>query len=179
MNISKSAKLISYTKCAGLLAVGLVVGGCSSSNPNSGAPAATATKTEARSVSKTAAVTTASEAPKSVFKIDQTSRDPFFPNAKRVVEVAAEPTKQQPQVQMDVTGLLREGFQGVIGSGETRIALINNVMLEPGRQTVIPITAPGQSRSVPVRCREVLRDGVVLEVQGYPEPLRITKAAYN
>jgi hypothetical protein len=161
-----------------IAAASLVLAGCSSSPSNTGAPAPASQSTESKTTAK-GAVTLADNTPvaASVFKIDQNSRDPFFPKAKRAVETT-EPNRQAP-VQVDVAALLQQGFQGVIGDKDTRIALINNVMLEPGRQTVIPINAPGQSRSIPVRCREVLRDAVILEVQGYPEPLRLVRRAYN
>jgi hypothetical protein len=160
---------------ATLAAMVLALTGCSSSASNSGAATATQSAEPKTSV-KDAALVANAPASKSVFSLDKTSRDPFFPKAKRVTE--SEPTNQ-PAAAIDIIALLREGFQGVIGSGENRIALINNVMLEPGRQTVIPISAGGQSRSIPVRCREVLRDAVVLEVQGYPQPVRIVKTANN
>jgi hypothetical protein len=74
---------------------------------------------------------------------------------------------------------LQAGFQGVVGNDKAKIALINNVMLEPGRQTMIPISAPGRSQSVSVRCLEVLKDAVVLEVQGHTQPIRLIRTAYN
>jgi hypothetical protein len=164
-----------YRNQAIVAAAGLVLLGCSSSSPNAGAPAAASQSTEPKASAKSAPVMAAStRTATSVFTIDKNSRDPFFPNAKPAVEVV-EPTHQQSPASIDVPTLLRQGFQGVIGSGETRIALINNVMLEPGRQTVIPIHAAGQSRNIPVRCREVLRDSVVLEVQGYAQPVKIAK----
>jgi hypothetical protein len=55
------------------------------------------------------------------------------------------------------------------------MAIINNVILEPGRKASIPIPAGGQNREVDVKCMEVGRDFVLLEVQGYPHPLRITR----
>ena len=178
MKLFKSA----HGKCSGtevlVAAFGLLLVGCSSGNSSTGAPAPASRSAAAKS-NTMAAQTAATEAPapKSVFTIDQNSRDPFFPKAKRAVAVS-EPTKQ-PEAAIDLLALLQAAFQGVIGSGDTRIALINNIMLEPGRQTVIPISAAGQSRNVPVRCREVLRDAVVIEVQGYPQPIKLVRVPHN
>jgi hypothetical protein len=159
-----------------LAAASLVLAGCSSSSPNAAAPPAASPSPESKAGAKSGpALAANTPAASSVFTISKDSRDPFFPKAKRAMEVA-EPATQQPVSAIDILALLRQGFQGVIGSGETRIALINNVMLEPGRQTVIPIAAAGQSRSVAVRCREVTKDAVVLELQGYPQPVKIAKA---
>ena len=174
MKLPNVANLRSYKSQAIIAAASLALAGCSSSSPNAGAPAATSQSTEPKAGAKGTTVLAASTpATTSVFRIDQNSRDPFFPKAKRAVE-PVEPTRPAA-TSVDVAAQLRQGFTGIIGNGETRIALINNVMLEAGRQTVIPINAAGQLRNIPVRCREVQRDSVVLEVQGYAEPMKIAK----
>jgi hypothetical protein len=158
---------------------GLILAGCSSSSSNTGAPAPASQSAQGAGSTKTTQMAAAeAPAPKSTFTIDQNSRDPFFPKAKRAV-AAGETTTKQPEAAIDLVAVLQAAFQGVIGNRETRIALINNIMLEPGRQTVIPISAGGQSRNVAVKCREVLKDAVVLEVQGYPQPVRLVRAAHN
>ena len=154
----------------------LLLAGCSSSSSNTGTAATAAQGSEPKKPGKTTAVVASAAAPRSVFNIDQNSRDPFFPKAKKAVAVA---DAQQPQAAVDVISLLQAGFSGTIGSGEQWMALINNVMLEPGRKTEIPISAAGQSRLVSVRCREVARDSVVLEVQGHSQPVRLVRTAYN
>ena len=171
-----------YIKPLGTLVLAVTFGpmlaGCSSSSSSTGAPAPASQSAPSASSAKNAQTNAVeTPAPKSVFSLDQNSRDPFFPKAKRIVAVAE--TAQQPAAAVDLPGLLQAAFQGVIGNGDTRIALINNVMLEPGRQTLIPIIAAGHSRNVSVRCREVLRDAVVLDVQGYPNPVRLVRTAYN
>jgi hypothetical protein len=62
-----------------------------------------------------------------------------------------------------------------MASGTRRIALISNVMLEAGTKAVIPVRSGTQERQVPVRCREIERDYVVLEVQGHPTPVRLIR----
>jgi hypothetical protein len=113
----------------------------------------------------------ASARPRSIFTVDDNTRDPFFPKSKRRTLVAS--VEKAPP--MEIPLLLQAEFEGTIGSGDHRIAVISNIMLEPGRQTVIPLHSGGQERRVSVRCREVYRNAVVLEVQGYPEPLTITR----
>jgi len=113
----------------------------------------------------------ASARPRSIFAVDDNTRDPFFPKSKRRTLVAS--VEKAPPMEIPI--LLQAEFEGTIGWGDHRIAVISNIMLEPGRQTVIPLRSGGQERRVSVRCREVYRNAVVLEVQGYPEPLTITR----
>lgn len=153
----------------------MMLSACSSNSSNAGAPAATVKSAEKKPARKEQEAA-ATEPVRSVFSIDQNSRDPFYPKKKKTV-AEAEPTKAVAQV--DVFSLLREGFQGTIGSGDQRIGLINNVMVEAGRQSEIPIGAGTQARTITVRCREVDRDSVVLDVQGYSQPVRIARAASN
>jgi hypothetical protein len=106
-----------------------------------------------------------------MFTVNQNSRDPFFPKAKAV---QVEGTSQ-PETSLDIPTILQANFHGVISSGGRSIAYINNITLEPGRQAVIPIRAGGQERQITVRCREVTKDSVLLEVQGYAQPIRISR----
>jgi hypothetical protein len=173
LSIANSARARSLF-AAGLAV--LTIAGCSSKAPSAGAPGKRTQVSEKKKSSPATTAVAAASAPASAFTVDPKLRDPFYPKAKR----AAESDAAQPAAPaIDVLALLREGFQGTIGSGEHRIALINNVMLEPGRQTEILLGAAGTTRSVTVRCREVSRDVVVLEVQGHPNPVRIAKASYN
>jgi hypothetical protein len=75
-----------------------------------------------------------------------------------------------------VQSALRSGFQGVMGAGERRLAMINNVILEPGRNIVVPVKVGAFQQKVAVHVVDVLRNGVVLEVQGQKQPLTITYA---
>lgn len=130
-------------------------------------------KAAAQPKAETEAAATES-APKSVFTIDKNSRDPFFPKSRPLQEEVA-PT---PEMAIDVPSVLKANLHGIVSAGGRSIAYISNVMLEEGRNAVIPIRAGGQERSVNVRCREVTKDTVVLEVQGYTEPVRITRSSY-
>ncbi len=102
---------------------------------------------------------------RSVFTIDQNSRDPFNPQNKRTAAASANAASQPLAV--DIAAVLSDGFQGVGGSPEERIAMINNVLLEQGKAASIPVRAGAQSRTLQVRCREIARDHVVLDVEGY------------
>src|SRR5688500_318386 len=109
MNFRQLAHNTRFGTCALLGAAGLRPAGVSSESANAGAPApqSAATKAPAPSTTKVAGLS----AEKSVFTIDQNSRDPFFPKAKKAVAVT---DTTQPQVAVDVTALLQAGFQGVI-----------------------------------------------------------------
>ncbi|HEX7861684.1 MAG TPA: hypothetical protein VF773_15210 [Verrucomicrobiae bacterium] len=115
----------------------------------------------------------AMEVPKSVFSVDGKARDPFFPNARKTtIEVNTD-----GELALDIPAMLQANLHGIISSGGKSIAYVSNVMLEPGRNALIPIRAGGQERLVSVRCREVTKEAVVLEVQGYPEPVTLTRVA--
>jgi hypothetical protein len=159
-----------------LSALAICLTACSSEQaPSSGAPAPapTASQKSRTSTESGTKVAAAAAVPRSVFNANPNARDPFFPKAQRT-EVA-ETKAPEDNTPMDVPSLLQAHFQGVISSGGTAIAVINNVMLEPGRTATIPIHAAGQLRQIAVRCRDVARDSVLLEVQGHPAPLRIVR----
>ena len=161
--------------CA-LAAVAVFASACSSKTAQAPAPPANAPKAEARkaaTVSQAAGAT--ASAPRSVFVVNQESRDPFFPKAKAV---RVEGNSTQPEVALDIPAILQANFHGVVSSGGRSIAYINNVVLEAGRSAVIPIRAGTQERQINVRCREVTADAVVLEVQGNPRPIRITRRSH-
>ena len=111
--------------------------------------------------------------PRSVFTVDKNSRDPFFPKARIGNE---EENNPQPDVAFDVPSILQANFHGVVSSAGKSIAYVNNVMLEEGRTAVIPIRAGGQEKQVTVRCVEVTKDSVILEVHGYTEPVRLKRS---
>jgi hypothetical protein len=144
--------------------------GCSEAKRGAAASVGTPLAAQ-KAVAAVSAVKVALVRPRSVFTVDENTRDPFFPKAKKRTLVAA----VENSAPIDIPVLLQAEFQGVIASGESRIAVIGNVMLEAGRQAVIPVRSGGQERRVSVHCREVSRNAVVLEVQGYAEPLTITR----
>jgi len=154
------------------LAVALVTCGCSNNTaqsksvtdrpPKGATPAAPATIEQPAEI----------PAPKSVFTIDNNSRDPFFPNAKSSAPVQA---GSPIDTNFDVPSILQSNFHGVVSSGGKSIAYVNNVMLEEGRTAIIPISAGGQQKAVTVRCISVEKDAVVLEVQGYAHQIRLTR----
>jgi hypothetical protein len=149
----------------------MLLAGCSGENPS----AASATNTKAAApATQMAAAKTPAVGSRSVFTVDPKLRDPFFPGSTRR---AAATTSTTPAVAapMDIPALLQAGFDGVVGAGESRIAIINNVLLERGRTATIPLTAGGQRREVTVRVREVLPNAVVLEVQGQRQPITIRR----
>ena len=161
----KAFKFISLF-CA-ILSCAVPFCGCSSEAAKAAAEPKTAAKAGARPTPKEEVV--AEVTPKSVFTTDHTGRDPFFPKAR------AAQVETQSDVAFDVRAILQSSFHGVVSSGGKSIAFINNIMLEEGRNAVIPIRAGGHERQVAVRCQMVTKDSVLLEVQGDPEPLRLTR----
>ena len=148
----------------------LVVCGCS----NNTAQSKSITDTPPKGATRPAppAIEQSTEtAPKSVFTIDNNSRDPFFPNARSSAPVEA---GTAVDANFDVPSILQANFHGVVSSGGKSIAYVNNVMLEEGRTAIIPIRAGGQEKAVSVRCVGVEKDAVVLEVQGYAHSIRLT-----
>jgi hypothetical protein len=158
-----------------LAALALLFSACSSDPVQTASASEAAPKAPARraSTEPESAAEVVDTAPRSVFTVDNNSRDPFFPQTRAKVE---EPGAQ-PEIALDVPAILQANLHGIISSGGKSIAYISNVMLEEGRAAVIPIRAGGYERQVNVRCREVTRDAVLLEVQGYTDPVRITRTA--
>ena len=152
-------------------AAGLVVCGCSNNTAQSKS-ADTPPKGATRPAPAALEQPTEIPAPKSVFTVDNNSRDPFFPNAKSSARV--EPGTPV-DTNFDVPSILQANFHGVVSSGGKSIAYVNNVMLEEGRTAIIPISAGGQQKAVTVRCIRVEKDAVVLEVQGYAHHIRLTR----
>jgi hypothetical protein len=112
--------------------------------------------------------TAATEVHRSVFTLDGSSRDPFFPHARKPAEpaagVAVAAVQQTP---MDINALLTAGLQGIGGTTDRHIAIIYNVLLEPGKRTEIPIRVNNQQRRLSVKCREITKNTVALDVEGY------------
>jgi len=148
----------------------LLAGGCSG---HKAAPSADVPKLSNSAAAASASHTASPQVPRSTFASDDSARDPFNPKAKRAA--INNPAEAAPQENINLPALLQAEFQGVMGSGEHRIAMINNVMLEPGRDAVITIRAADGERRLNVHCREVTRTSVVLEVQGHGQPLVISR----
>jgi hypothetical protein len=163
--------LLQVTRLAAGCLAGLLFTGCSGQK-NVPAGSGTAPKTTVSS-QKTSGVMSTNRIARSVFTIDETSRDPFNPHAKR--KTAATVAEAPPRQSVDFQGLLQAGFQGVVGSGERRIAIIHNVLFEPGRQATMSLGTGSGEQRVSVRCREVNRSSVVLEVQGCPQPIIVSR----
>jgi len=155
-----------------IAAVTLVVCGCSNNTAQSKSVTDRPPKGATRPAPAPVEHPAENPAPKSVFTVDNNSRDPFFPNAK---SSAPSVTGSQVDANFDVPSILQANFHGVVSSGGKSIAYVNNVMLEEGRTAIIPIRAGGQEKSVTVHCSEVVKDAVVLEVQGYAHPIRLTR----
>jgi hypothetical protein len=160
------APLLSLVLVAALLA------GCAGSNAsNSSAAQSAGTITSPRAVIPAAPAPTSLA--KSVFTIDQNSRDPFFPHTRKKVLAAATsssvngaPTAPVESIS-EMPAQLSAGLQGIGGTADKRIAVINNVILEIGRSATIPLSSGSHNRNLPVRCRDITRDTVVLDVEGY------------
>jgi hypothetical protein len=151
----------------------LVVCGCSNNTAQSKSVTDTPPKGATRPAPPAIEPPAEMPAPKSVFTVDNHSRDPFFPNAKSSAPVEA---GTAVDANFDVPTILQSNFHGVVSSGGKSIAYVNNVMLEEGRTAIIPIHAGGQQKAVTVRCIKVEKDAVVLEVQGYAHHIRLTRA---
>ena len=145
-----------------LALVTLLLGGCAG-DKNAPHPVQS-TSTPSKAKTETAAAAT--PARRSVFTLDQGSRDPFFPQAKKTTAAVAT-TATTPTVISDLPALLTAGLQGIGGTPDRYIAIINNVMLEKGRQAVIPVRVGNQEKKFSVKCREVAKNSVALEVEGY------------
>jgi hypothetical protein len=74
----------------------------------------------------------------------------------------------------ELPGLLSSGLQGIGGTSEQRIAMIHNTIIEVGRSTVIPLVSGARTQTVAVRCRDITKDSVVLDVEGYG-PVVVTR----
>jgi hypothetical protein len=163
---------ISVQLFAAIVAV-LLVSGCSNNTAQSKStdtPPKGATRPAPAAVEEPAEV----PMPKSVFTMDSKSRDPFFPEVRSSAPVEA---GTPVDANFDVPSILQANFHGVVSSGGKSIAYVNNVMLEEGRTAIIPIRAGGQQKLVAVRCSGVEKDAVVLEVQGYTRPIRLTRSS--
>lgn len=116
---------------------------------------------------------------KSVFMTEGNLRDPFFPNSARNARPATAETAAPEPGAEDLASLLQAGLQGIIGTPEQRLAIVHNVILEPNRSTVIAVRHAGKVRNLSVRCREIQRDSVTLEVQGTSTAITLIRPSFK
>src|SRR5689334_4525379 len=126
---------LSFKKTAGGVCIflALLFSGCADDKKPAHASGQSAHAAMAKSTQTGIPVATA-QIRKSVFVLDQASRDPFFPQAKKAVENS--PAAVAQVTPMDIPTLLSAGLQGIGGTREHRIAIIYNILLEPGRKVV-------------------------------------------
>jgi len=91
-------------------------------------------------------------------------RDPFFPSSHRRDPVGA----LAPVVKLPVEATLV--LKGVAGSVGRRLAVINNEIMAAGEES--PVRVP--NGHVKVKCLEIGEDYVVVQVEGEPQPKRLT-----
>ncbi|MDX1952440.1 MAG: hypothetical protein SFY81_09655 [Verrucomicrobiota bacterium] len=115
--------------------------------------------------------------PKSVFETNNPGKNPFFPNSAPAAQ------KQQPgeapkaaAPKANLASLLQEGFQGIFGTANERMALIHNVVVEMNKETIIPMTIDGKRQDVRVRPVRILKNSVTLTVAGDSQPITLTMA---
>jgi len=150
---------------AGSLLLCVLSVGCAGDKPGSRIAPQAGSSAPGRAKVENSAAT--AEVHRSVFALDASSRDPFFPHARKAAEPVAAATVAVQQTPMDISALLTAGLQGIGGTTDRRIAIINNVLLEPGRRTEIAIRVNSQQRRLSVKCREITKNSVALDVEGY------------
>lgn len=112
---------------------------------------------------------------RSAFGSEANLRDPFFPKSRKSdLREGGRANDGEPQA--NYASLLQAGFQGVIGTDVERLAMVYNVILEPKKKATIIVRNGAKEVKIPVRCREISKDGVVLEVPGQAL-VRLTQSA--
>lgn len=109
------------------------------------------------------------EIPKSVFLVPtkpQEGKDPFFPRSTRLFASEIVKTNQQQPV-VNRTVDLR--LNGISGTADHRLAIINNQTFAANEEGEVP-TRPGRAR---VRCLEIKDDCVLILVGGEQRTLRL------
>lgn len=110
---------------------------------------------------------------RSVFTVAKDARDPFFPRSPRLRQKTAEGQPAAPQP-IDLARELQDGFVGVMGTDKRRLALVHNTILHAGKEATIVFEVRGERQEVPVKCLDIQRNSVTLQVKGLAEPLRLT-----
>ena len=109
---------------------------------------------------------------RSVFKVGNGVRDPFFPEVKRVetTETVVAP-KELPAEELKA--LLVAGFQGIMGTPDKRMALIHNTVLEPRKAAQVVARVEGKEYRLALRCLDITRESVTVQVDGQAVPITI------
>lgn len=159
-----------WSKSVCLIAVicALLFGGCAGEKPAPSITSQPGGSAPKRPKVEPAVATTLAR--RSTFTLDASSRDPFYPQPKK--PQVQEPRGGgdlvgQPQPPTDLAALLSAGLQGIGGTTDRRMAIIYNTVLEPGRRTEIPVKMNNQDRRLSVKCREIAKTTVALDVEGY------------
>jgi hypothetical protein len=151
-----------------------ILAGCGGAKNDAPGKSAARAKKPAKAPAAAAAEPSAPAPRKSVFALESSLRDPFFPHSTRDAQAQAQAAPAVPKA-AEINGLLQAGFQGVIGGPEEWLAVVNNIILEPGQSADIPVRTGTTVRQVHVRCREISKEAVVLEVQGQPGTVTLTR----
>ena len=159
-----------------ILAVGfLAASGCGSKAPASAParpPVAKAGARDAAAEAKKPAVSV-----QSVFVVPSNSKNPFFPGSSRISDpVMRSATEPEPGRKQETAGnalvtALQAGFQGIVGVGADRVALINNATLELDRDTWLSVVLDGHEQKIRVRATKIMRGSITLLINGQPQPI--------
>lgn len=154
-----------------------ILAGCGGEPPKVAAPGKQDAAKPASMVSaaSSTANTPGSPFPKSVF-VKNPLKNPFYPARPETRNDAPQAAQPSPS---DAARQLREklsaGFMGVMGAGEERMAVINDIILHPGGDAEIPLTMDdGKQVVVKVKCLKILRNSVLLKVDGQEKPVTVT-----
>jgi hypothetical protein len=171
---NQTKPLLSFPLAAILMIAFAAAGtGCGNSPAPEPSGSAARAKTNSIAVRADAGAEEAADAvPRSMFTATKGARDPFFPQATPVAQ--NEPGSAKPQQAVDVAALLQEGLQWIAVTASDRLALVNNVVIEPNKTAQIPITAGGQQQLITVRCIDIQKNSVTLAVPGRSEPVTLT-----
>jgi hypothetical protein len=108
--------------------------------------------------------------PQSVFVVPKNpkeGRDPFFPNSTLLWGTVSKTPKQTSTPEAAPMVLM-----GISGTGDHKLAIINNRTLAEGEETEV---SSGGGR-IRFRCVEIKKDSVIIEVGGERRELRLRSA---
>lgn len=109
--------------------------------------------------------------PKSVFIMPATpqeGKDPFFPRSMRPYGPGHETVKASPQQPAAVVVDLR--LNGISGTAERRLAIINNHTFEVNEEGVVSNSSGAPVR---IRCLDIKADSVLVQIGGEQRILRL------
>ena len=155
----------------------VALSGCGPKVANTGTSPLTQPKKAPASVAAQAVSPTGTnERPQSVFSSNPSeAKDPFFPASARFQQKIADKGETKPgSAPADVAALLTRGFQGTFMTQSDRVALVNNTILEPGKNAEIAVGMNGKAQQVKVHCVQVTRNTATVTVAGRAEPIVLT-----